>query len=80
MTLDLATAIFGWMTVINLAVYLVAAAFIVFARGWITHLQERLMGVPAERWPELYVDYLSRYKLAIMVFNVAPWLALTIVG
>jgi hypothetical protein len=46
MAIELATAVFGWMTVINLAVYLVAAAFIVFGRGWVVRLQSRMMGVP----------------------------------
>lgn len=73
------TAVFGWMLVINLAVYIVAAVFIVFARDWAARLEARVTGVPEEEWPRLFIDYLSRYKIAIMVFNLAPWLALRIV-
>ena len=38
------------------------------------------MGVPAEDWTGYYIDYLSRYKLMLIVFNLAPYLALRIVG
>lgn len=79
MSMDDLTAVFGWMTVINLAVYIWAAAFIIFGRDQMARLQARIMGVPAEAWPAYYVDYLSRYKIAIILFNLAPYLALRIV-
>ncbi len=72
------TAVFGWMTLINLGVYLLSAGLIVFARAWIVRLQSRITGVPAEAWPGIYVDFLGRYKLAILLFNLAPWLALLV--
>lgn len=80
MTLAQVTSVFGWMTLINIVIYLLAAAFIVFGRNWLVDLQSRLMGVPAEEWPRLYTDYLSRYKIALLVFNVVPYIALLIVS
>ena len=80
MDISQVTAIFGWMLVINLAVYLFAAAVIVFAGNWAARFEARITGVPESEWPRLFIDYLSRYKIAIMVFNLAPWLALLIVG
>lgn len=70
---DLIAAVFGWMTVINLVVYMVAAAFITFGRGSLIRLQKRLTGVSADRCPELCVDYPGRYRIA------TACLALTIV-
>lgn len=74
------TTLFGWMTVINLAVYIVTALCVTLGRNRITRLQTRLTGLGAEDWPRAYVDYLSRYKLLILVFNLTPYLALRIVG
>ncbi len=79
MDISQVTAVFGWMLVVNLGVYLLAAAFIVFARDWVSRLEARITGVPEEAWPQIFVDYLSRYKIAIMVFNLAPYVALRIV-
>ncbi|NNE80126.1 MAG: hypothetical protein HKN18_07615 [Silicimonas sp.] len=80
MELSVVTAIFGWMLVINIVIYGLAAGFIVFARDWVSRLEARITGVPAEDWPRIFVDYLSHYKIAIMMFNLAPYLALRIVG
>lgn len=80
MDMEQVTAVFGWMLLINLAVYTLAAVFIVFARDWTAKLEARITGVPEGEWPRLFIDYLSRYKVAIMVFNLAPYVALRIVG
>ncbi len=73
------TAVFGWMLVINAGFYVLAALVIIFAQGWVSRLEARITGVPAEEWPRIFIDYLSRYKIAIMVFNLAPYVALRIV-
>lgn len=80
MDIDQITAVFGWMLVINLGFYTLAAVFIVFARERIARFEARMTGIPSEEWPSIFVDYLSRYKIAIMVLNLAPYLALRITG
>ena len=80
MDIEQVTAVFGWMLVINVGLFLLAAGFIIFARDFAANLEARITGVPAEEWPAIFVDYLSRYKIAILVFNLAPYFALRIVG
>ena len=38
------TSLFGWMLVINMAVYTLAAGFIIFARDFTTRLEARVTG------------------------------------
>lgn len=80
MDLGVVTAVFGWMLVVNLGVYLLGAAVIVFAGDRAARLEARITGVPEAEWPRIFVDYLSRYKIAILVFNLAPYVALRVVG
>lgn len=80
MTLDTLTAIFGWMTLINIVIYGLQAGIMIFAQEWLIGVQSRIMGMEDADWPQVYLDYLSRYKLAILVFNLVPWLALVIAG
>lgn len=80
MDMTVLTAIFGWMLLINLVVYGLAAVVIIFARDWVSNFEARITGIPAEEWPAYFIDYLSRYKIAIMMFNLAPYLALRIVA
>lgn len=78
MTLEQITTFFGWMTVVNLLIYLWTAGFVILARSWITRVECAMMGQSPEAWERFNIDYLSRFKLAILVFNLSPWLALKI--
>ena len=80
MELEQITAVFGWMTLINLIIYTLAAFVVIFARDWAVSLQARLTGLPESDWPAIHVDYLVRYKLMILILNLVPYLALRIVG
>lgn len=80
MDISILTEFFGWMLLVNAGLYTLAALFIIFARDWTMALEARITGVPEEEWPRLFMDYLSRYKIAILVFNFAPWVALMVMG
>lgn len=54
--------------------------FLIFACDFAVGLAARITGVPQAEWPRLFMDYLSRSKITIMVFNLPPWLALLIVA
>ena len=78
--LDQITAIFGWMTIINMGLYATAAVVILFRREWMMDMHARMLGVPREELPGRYFSYLSNYKILIVCLNFTPWLALKIVG
>lgn len=80
MDLSQLTSLFGWMLLINAGIYTFAAGMIIFARDFAVGIEARITGVPEAEWPKLFMDYLSRYKIAIIMFNLVPWLALLIVG
>ncbi len=79
-TLGQITAIFGWMTIVNILLYTYAAFFIVFKRDWIMGLHSRLLGVEQDGLETLYFSYLGNYKIVIITMNLVPWIALKIVG
>ncbi|NRB01190.1 MAG: hypothetical protein HRU32_15505 [Rhodobacteraceae bacterium] len=74
------TAVFGWMLVVNLVIYTITAGFVILARDWVIGIQSRTIGLPEEDWNQLYVDYLGRFKLYLIFFNIAPYLALRLAG
>ncbi len=74
------TEFFGWMTLINIAIYTVTAFVVIALRDPVMRLQSRLTGLPETAWPQAYVDYMSRFKVAIFVGNIAPYLALVLMG
>ncbi|MGR3711892.1 MAG: DUF6868 family protein [Shimia sp.] len=78
MTLATLTAFFGWMTVIHMAILVLAAAVIYGLGDWATGLHARMFGLRQEVTRETFYNWLAAYKLLIFVFALVPWLALTI--
>jgi hypothetical protein len=74
------TLVFGWMTFLNLGYLIVATLCITLGRSWITGIHARMTGVPAENLAEHYFSFLANYKIAVIVLNLMPYLALRIVG
>ena len=80
MTIELLTIFLGWTTVINILVLIFSALVLLTAREKISKLHARLFGVDQANISQLYFQYLAQYKIAIIVFNIAPYLALRILA
>lgn len=76
MTLDQLTSFFGWWTLVNLALYLITLVSVVFFKDRISAFQGRILDVSPDELKPLYIDYIARFKLIILTFNLAPYLAL----
>ena len=80
MTLPQLMSFFAWCTVINLALFVLAAIFMMFARGWLANTHAAMFNVRQEDLPSIYFKYLAYYKISILVFNLVPYLALRIIA
>ena len=80
MTIDQLTAFFGWCSVINLATLILSSAALVLFKRPVSAIHSRMMGVPEGGLPGLYFQYLGFYKIGIFLFNLAPYIALRIIG
>jgi hypothetical protein len=49
-------------------------------RGFITKIHSSLFGLDEKDLGRAYFQYLAQYKIAIIVFNIAPYLALKIMS
>ena len=79
MTAEQIVAVFGWMTLINFVFYTFAAVMLISARDWTANFQAKVTGVDPEEMKALYLGYLSTYKIAILMLNLIPYIALRIV-
>ena len=80
MTTESLTIFLGWTAVINILVLIFSALVLLTAREKISKLLARLFGVEQANISQLYFQYLAQYKIAIIVFNIAPYLALRILA
>ena len=69
-----------FVAVLNLGVLLFSSLLLVFAGAPIKRLHASLFGLSEGDWSRAYFQYLAQYKIAILVFNLAPYLALRIVA
>lgn len=69
---------FGWSCIINIGLLTIAALAVMFNRDSIMAIHSRLLGVSAEELPRAYFQYLAQYKIAIIIFNLVPYIALKI--
>ena len=79
-SLETLRAFFGWCAVINLGVLILASIFVTAMRGSAVKIHARMFGLDETELSRQYLQYLGQYKIATVVLNLVPYLALRIVG
>ena len=80
MTIDALTKLLGWASAINIVVLMLSTLGLVAMRGVISNIHARLFGLDEKDLGRAYFQYLAQYKIAIIVLNIAPYLALRIMA
>lgn len=76
MDLELAHRFLLWCLVFNYAFLFVWFFAFVFARGWMRRLHGRWFSLSDERFDAIHYGGMAALKIGIMIFNLAPLLAL----
>ncbi|MBY8978195.1 hypothetical protein KHP62_20460 [Rhodobacteraceae bacterium NNCM2] len=80
MTIEQLTAWFAWICIVNFGLLALAASVVVFAQDWLASMHERMFGMERADLRRFYFGYLAFYKIMILTFALAPFLALLIIG
>ena len=80
MDIQTLTAFFMWCTIINVALFAWAAIWFMLAPDFIYRMQSKFFPLPRETYNVVIYAFLGVFKIVIMAFNVAPWVALLIVA
>ncbi|WP_170359919.1 MULTISPECIES: DUF6868 family protein [Ruegeria] len=76
MTQEFLTTVFGWMTVLNLALLVFTTLMIVVSQDWAAKIHGRMFQMEPGDAKRAYFRYLANYKILTIVFCLMPWLAL----
>jgi len=79
-SIETMTAFFGWLTVVNVGIYALTALGIATMRGWLVSLNTRLFGIADDEVRRMTFAYVGHFKLAIIIFAFAPWVALKLMA
>ena len=63
---------------INVVALAITSIMLMLMRNFIPGIHGRMFGVNKEDLPLTYVQYLGNYKIAIIVLNIVPYIALRI--
>ena len=80
MTIGELTEFFAWLSVINIAILVFSTAMVLILKKTMGSYHAKLFSIDEEEVLESYFDYLANYKTLIIVFNLAPFIALTIMN
>lgn len=72
--------ILGWSTVLNAAVLVFSSLVLMIAGSSIKRIHSKMFGLSEDDLARSYFQYLAHYKIAILIFNLAPYVAIRIVG
>ncbi|MDC1436720.1 hypothetical protein N8303_05660 [Gammaproteobacteria bacterium] len=74
------TEFLGWCTVINYGVLIFSTLMITTVGDWAKEIHSKLFKISKEKLDAMYFNFLANYKLAIFIFNLAPYIALKIMA
>ena len=78
--LESMTTFFGWMTVVNIVIYMITVLALFLMRDFVNRLNARIFGIAPEDVARTTFNYVGAFKLLITVFCFAPWLALKLMN
>ena len=70
----------GWCSVINVGILLFSSVTVMAMRGPISNIHSKMFGLGKEDLLRAYFQYLGNFKIAIIVVNVVPYIALIIMA
>ncbi len=80
MDIRMLTDFFMWCTIVNAGLMILTFLVWLFAADFVYRLHGKWFAMPRETFNAIFYCFLGFYKIVFIVFNVAPWAALAIVG
>jgi hypothetical protein len=80
MTIEIIRSTLAWCTVINWVLLLWWLLFFTVAHDWTYRFHSKWFNLSVERFDAIHYAGMAFFKLFIILFNLAPYLALRIVG
>jgi len=79
-TIEVARTFFGWCSVINIGLLAFSTIMLIAMRDFSSRLHAKMFGLDESDALRAYFAYLANYKIAVIVLNIVPWLALVLMG
>ena len=79
-TISQLTELLGWVSILNIGMLIFASIAVVTMKSTITSMHSKMFAIPEQKLALIYFKYLANYKMLSLIFIVAPYIALKIIG
>ena len=79
-TIEAMREFLGWCSVINVGLLMFSAIFVASLGGPMSRIHAKMFNLDESDLSSTYFQYLAQYKIAIIVFSIVPYFALTIMN
>lgn len=79
MTLEQLTELFKWMTIINIGIFIISSVLSMVFRRIVCTIHGKLFGLEEDKVSLVVYGYFGVYKIAILVFNLVPYISLLLI-
>ena len=80
MELNQLTEFMGWCAIVNIGFITVIALFLLICKNFVMHSHQLMFKISDESLEKIYFKFLAHYKLVVIVFNIAPYMALKLMA
>jgi len=80
MDIQTLTTFFMWCTIINLGLLILSSLVCIFFGDFSYRMNNRFFSIPREAFNVALVCFFGLFKIFVIVFNLAPYVALLIIG
>ena len=80
MTLEALTDFFLWCLILNTAFLLFSTLMISALKDFAISMHRKMFDISEATLEKLYFQYLARFKILIIVFNLTPYIALRLIA
>ena len=74
------TAFFGWMLLINVCLLFVAFFMILFFKNIMIKFHKKFFDIGEEDLKKFYFEFLLKYNVLVIVFNLTPYIVLRLMA
>ena len=79
MSLDQLIEFFKWMTIINIAIFIFSVILTIGLKQLLSKMHSKMFGIQKEKVAVVVYGFFGVYKIAIIVLNIVPYIALLII-
>ena len=80
MDIEMLARFFMWCTILNVGVLLFSFVMVTFTGNIAYKLHSKWFPMPRETFNVVMYTFIGVYKIFVFVFNIVPWIALSIIG